>query len=65
MNAVHLWKCDCGKRFKVITETHLEQPNTQSSVTCPDCQKHVSIDGKLLNIQVQGKNEESWKTLLT
>jgi hypothetical protein len=55
MRAVHLWKCDCGTRLRVIAERIAAET---SVAECPTCQATVVVDGTIQELSMA--REESW-----
>jgi hypothetical protein len=42
--AVSIWRCECGKRLKAITEFDPDK-RQQQRVVCPTCGREQLIDG--------------------
>ena len=62
MRCVHLWKCDCGARLKVISETDAYPPGyrfqeLQNNAACPRCGKTTPLDGQILQVFVEDDNK--------
>jgi hypothetical protein len=58
MRCVHLWKCECGARLKVISETEAHPPGrhfaqVQNKAACPRCGKTTPLDGQILQVFVE------------
>jgi hypothetical protein len=57
MKCVHLWKCDCGARLKVIAETGTQYAQGhREEVACPKCQKPSLVDGHVREIFVEDQD---------
>jgi hypothetical protein len=50
MGAVHVWKCRCGKRVRVITE---QSESEHSIAACPGCQHEVTVEGAIVALAVE------------
>jgi hypothetical protein len=59
MRIVHVWKCGCGTRIRVIGEREPDAvPPEVSPAKCPTCKVVVLVDGKLSQLSV--RENESW-----
>jgi hypothetical protein len=44
INTIASWKCKCGVRVKVVSETDRSRPSEKITVSCPDCGDQQIID---------------------
>jgi hypothetical protein len=57
MKCVHLWKCSCGARLKVIADTGTDYPpEHREEVACPKCHKANLVDGRVREIFVEDED---------
>lgn len=57
MKCVHLWKCNCGARLKVIAETGTQYAeNYREEVACPKCRKTSLVDGHVREIFIEDQD---------
>jgi len=57
MPTVDIWICQCGTKYRAVTETDSKSKQSiQSGVECVVCQRMVNLDGKLtgLSFEVKG-----------
>jgi hypothetical protein len=57
MKCVHLWKCNCGVRLKVIAETEMHyEAGYREEVACPKCRKANLVDGHVREIFIEDQD---------
>ena len=52
MRCVHCWKCECGTRLKVISDSSPD-PSVHENAACPTCGATTPIDGHILQVQTE------------
>ena len=61
MRSVTVWACSCGIQYKAICEID-SKSRKQTSVTCPNCQAFMKLDGVVSSFQEQIAQGQ-WRTV--
>ena len=52
MRSVQVWTCNCGLRYKAVTEVDWHKvPKQQTAFVCPECGDVVHLDGVMVFLE--------------
>ena len=60
INTVCFWRCKCGMRVKVASETDRDKPMTTMTAACPNCANERTIFAHRIISIINEKEEYSY-----